>query len=214
MVAEEISCFVELLGEYRRLKKTGNHEREYAKLINEARRIFVKAISWMVGKDNAEDLAQDKILKVLGYILDTDHKPDYAEKYLYRSAKNAAIDYIRKCKRMKTVPAENVNQLSRYEQELMAQRCSVDEEKLQVLKQKVKEAINNPSMPKSYRRVLEEHYLKGVPIGTLAEQELAANPITRDGNPRSLTTARNTVDKRLERARKWLKQAVVQKPVE
>jgi len=85
----------------------------------------------------------------------------------------------------------------------------LDHEKQAELRRLVRDALGRA--PENYRRVIERHYLDGVPIDEIAAEYYEGISSDVDGSDSAAVEsaqkrARNRVDQHLTRAKQWLRQ--------
>jgi DNA-directed RNA polymerase specialized sigma24 family protein len=81
----------------------------------------------------------------------------------------------------------------------------------QALLDRIKEILNEPETPPSYRDILVAIHFTDPPvtINELAAKDLAEHPVNRQGVARTAKQARAAVDQKLKNARKWLRDRLV-----
>ena len=82
------------------MKKGSDRESDFAKLYEKNfRGIIAQILKYVADYEAAEDLSQECFIKIYNCRDKLDFNSDNARNYLYKSAKNAAIDYNRKLAR-------------------------------------------------------------------------------------------------------------------
>ncbi len=142
-------------------------------------------VTYSVAKDvqEAEDLTQEAFIKMV------DALPSYQSQgfktWISRIAFNTAIDSYRKKKRRKEELTSYDEPMLRYPLEESAEKAMLKEERLV----KVRQAIQD--MPENYRAVVYAYYIKEQSYADIASE---------------LGLAEKTVEMRLYRARKWMRE--------
>ncbi len=178
-------------------------------LYAETRRLLVVLARGMVGAEVAEDLAQDKVVRLVDHLIDDDVALEAAPSYVRKTARNAAVSYIRKRKSRREDLYEPVDMAAVAESgpDAEGEQIAVEQERSrQRARERMLAALAHPRLAERYRRALREHYIEGKPVEQMAAEELARQPAdqrTRSGAERR---ARNVVDQLLSRARTRLRQ--------
>lgn len=170
-----------------------------------ARSIFVAArraiLSWRCPPDDAEDLAQDVTLRVLAVVAAEESRAGHEDGLVRVAARNAFVDWYRRTHRQVRVSLDDVPEKTLDEAwEEMADRRGTRMESRRDDCDRLWALL--PSAPASYRKVIEAAYIEGKSISALVEEELG--PGASGANEEQWERARNRVDQRLSRARKWL----------
>lgn len=150
-----------------------------------------------------EDLCQDKLLLILGKLVEGRVEPGKEDGYVWRCGETLAISFFRKTRRAPVLLEEG------QEEEIPAPTSSQDgtrkEKKLEEGVKRLREVLRSKALSPAEQQLLQDVYVNQVPIGELAERELQQNPLLlrgpHAGTRRTLEQARNSVDQRLTRAR-------------
>ena len=175
--------------------------------------ILVRALRFHgLSHEDAEDRAQDKVVGVCDHLKAGDVEPGKEEAYVWQAGKRASLDVYRRRareseKEQKLRSAQTTGTSGGAIGDAGAQPDQPsDQETAQVV---AVISSHQDEMPKTYRYVLYERYVKRRSIDDLAKEELRQNPTGKaPGKERTLKQARYVVDQRLKRARFWIKQRV------
>lgn len=158
--------------------------------------------------DDADDAAQDKVLKLVRILLAGATAPGSERAYVERTAQRAAADFFRRRKRRREVELFDESVGDEAPRELVKEPpgLGADAVSARQAADHLGELLRPGSkMPDAYRAAIAAiHGHPPISIETLAAEELARSPRSRDGTARTIKQARNVVDQRLTRARKWL----------
>ncbi len=170
----------------------------------------------------AEDLAQDKVVSLVNYLIDNNHPNPNA--VIRMAAIQKFNDEHRKNRRSKANYHESIDktdcdsdnkyspalkQLDRFQfiEWEWGQRTS---EYIANLRHQIERCLEKIS--DADRELLIEIYFKNRSIEELSEEDLIKQPVVqkglRAGNRRTISEARNAIDQRLTRARVQLKRAI------
>ena len=169
-----------------RLCKEGDEE-SFGALVNKYKtKVFHLAYSMTQNSDISDDLAQEVFIKAFFSLPKFKLKSSFGT-WLYRIAVNHIRDFLRKEGRVKHISFERLPEMSLpQESEIKAREREMDNEKR---KRIVMETIQN--LPEKYRIILSLRDIQGTPYGEIAK---------------ILNISPGTVDSRLHRARKLLKE--------
>ena len=175
------------------------------------RRMRAYAASRIGSRDvpEVEDRAQLVTLVILDKIRTNEISHGGEDRYIDRAARNAALDVVsgkgtRRAQEVPT-PQESIDAVG---SDPFEDAEAAGE--LLWLQALIRELI--PQAPASYREILEQHYLGGVPQSVLADEELARRGLggkTTDVAER--TKAQQVIYKRAERARTWLQREIAKR---
>lgn len=167
-------------------------------------------VGMRVPADAADDLANETTMQVLERMERGVVAPGHEDGYARRCAQNRARDFFRERSGIYAVPAS----LRATDEDLAchapnAERLLVVHEELaEEAAQAARVARAVAKAPGAYRAVLEARYVRGEEIEAIVDRELAERGDDRvDAAARR--RVRNAVDKRLERARNWLRARLV-----
>ncbi|TCT19652.1 RNA polymerase sigma factor (sigma-70 family) [Melghiribacillus thermohalophilus] len=167
------------------IKKIKSGNQQALRLLIEKYKQHIFKITYSVVKDlqEAEDLTQEVFLKMM------DALPSYESRgfksWLSRIAFNTAIDAYRKKKRKHEELTAFEEDAFHPIQEESAEWAVIDTER----KRNIEQAIGE--MPESYRTIVKAHYLEGKSYQEIGEE---------------FHLAKKTVEMRLYRARKWMRE--------
>ncbi|MFW6087643.1 MAG: RNA polymerase sigma factor [Myxococcota bacterium] len=172
--------------------------------------------------DEAADVAHDVVLEAVAKIERGDGGATNPDAYVRRMASSRMIDHLRRgtARRHREQSRDDPSaEQSSADEASVLSLPAVDPEAL-LLEREARDAVKLEAerlrvlleeAPAAYRQVLEQHYIRGVPIVDLAEREYEAR--VRDGKvkpddaseARHRKQARDLIDARLSRARSWLR---------
>jgi len=171
-----------------RRSKEGDEE-AFGALVNAYKtKVFNMAYSLTRNREIADDLAQDVFIKAYFAL------PKFKEKsrfgtWLYRIAMNHSRDYLRKKGPLSQVPfKETIGDPATLDEEMMQKEREMDQKQKH---QVIHEALGK--LPEKYRTILSLRDMQGFPYEDIS---------------RILGISPGTVDSRLHRARKMLRQKV------
>jgi DNA-directed RNA polymerase specialized sigma24 family protein len=153
--------------------------------------------------EDAADWAQKKVLLVARHLEAGDAGADREEAYVWGAGRNAAADSHRQRKRRREVSITNAGGEDRPLPSL--EPDSEEEAQRKQRADRLREILDEPGPPASYREILRRVYLEDVEISVIADEELARPGRGGGGTARTPKQARYAVDQRLTRARAWLK---------
>lgn len=166
------------------------------------RELLMRAVlARRVPVQDAEDIVQDKILKILSALL-SGRAEGREDGYVWRCGETSAISYFRKQKRL-PIPVDG-DDFEGHQAPDDGRSKLEEEQELKTQAELLHEILEGKELPEVARTLLEQVYVHELSIDELARRELESHPAGRDGTPRTLGQARNTLDQRLTRARKKL----------
>lgn len=158
---------------------------------------------------DVDDVAQEVSARFVADLRDAGLIPERPEALVWRMSENRAKDLWRAARRGR-------NAIDRFTAEATIQPAVQDPEGLwldrerQIWSQRtVRELLKQA--PENYQTVLRRHYLEGVSIETMAEEEFQSQLRLGAGEPSEVDAlslrrkARNRIDQHLKRGRDWLR---------
>lgn len=201
--------FVALLEKARSGPGEADAGRLRGELHAETRRLLVVLVRGMVSAEEAEDLAQEKVVQLADHLITDEVALRAAPSYLRRAARNEAVSQIRKRKSQREVlyePADLVD-VAQTSQDAEQDRIEIEQKQdRQRARQRLVAALEHPRLADRYRRALREHYIEGKSIEQMAAEELERQPAEKRAHGGAERRARNLVDQLLSRARARLRQ--------
>lgn len=153
---------------------------------------------------DAEDLVQHKVLKLLRYLEGGRATPGKEEPYVVRCGNNLAKSFFRTHQRQQE-RFEDQDPSEEGEPEDSSRFRDEEEEQRREHFRDLDAVLESGVISEAEKELLEDVYLREIPIEELARRDLAANPKVlrgpRKDTPRTPEQARNTLDQRLTRAR-------------
>lgn len=162
-------------------------EEAFAALVNKYKtKVFNLAFSLTHNRDTADDLAQEVFLKAYLSLPKFQLKSEFGT-WLYRITVNHAKDYLRKRMKMKEIHLDDLA-ASQEEETQVKEKKEEEEQKRKILFRSLSE------LPEKYRLILTLRDIQGFSYEELAN---------------ILKISPGTVDSRLHRARKMLRQKII-----
>jgi DNA-directed RNA polymerase specialized sigma24 family protein len=169
--------------------------------------LFVELRRHGLQEADADDAANGGLLKVLDSLLADPAMAD-PEAYVRRAAKHLWIDVQRHRGSRAYMAPVDVQAPALAER--LAVKDSAKEEQDKDLLRCLEEILARPDSPVNYVCILDAHYLWEIPIEVITCHELWQRSIQPPGTLQEQKKARNSVDQRLTRARKWLQREAEQ----
>lgn len=175
-----------------------------------ARPLAVRAAASSGAKDaEVEDVAQHAIERFVRQLHRPDKRIDHADALLWRIAENKAKDGHRRRKRREEGQERLLRDPTAFDEPPASpERLYFEEESRRRVAELLRATL--AKAPASYRSVIEQHFLEGVPIEDIAEAYLAELETDLDrSDAKALEAARkkarNRADQHLSRGKKWLR---------
>ena len=168
-------------------------EDAFAALVDRYRtKMFNLAYSMTRNREEADDMTQDVFVKAWRHISGFQGRSAFGT-WLYRIAVNTVRDFMRRESRFPKIEYQDYHAQSRHEEDaLHKNEAKAEQERLKDI---LRRAMR--TLPEKYRVILSMRDIQGMPYGEIA---------------RILGLSPGTVDSRLFRARKRLRQAVERMP--
>jgi len=189
----------EALEAYRATRSEADRNRLAAAI----RALLLKAVRYAgVSEEDVEDVAQDRAMPLLAALVAGAKSP---EALVWRAGANAGNDWHR---RRKSGIRKDTRALHPADLEKLTAPAGDEGPSIDELLGRIARVTGDPRMRSTYREALNAHYGEGRSILAIAEEDLQANPTSKDGSERTLAQARSTVEQRLKRARDWVRARV------
>jgi RNA polymerase sigma factor (sigma-70 family) len=187
-----------------------DRDRLAAMLLEVARGIAQRAARGMgLASADAQDVAQDVLRELFAFLDTAAPFRRNADAYVWWLAENRTRDWLRAAKRRRVREEQLLQEAAVAPSTSQPLAELLERERLDVMRARVRQLI--VEAPPNYRNVLERRLLDGELIEEIAEDEFrqrVARGEVNPQNPAEVTAARraarNLIDQRLTRARRWL----------
>lgn len=167
----------------------------------DVRRVLVRELLRLgLQAADADDLAQEKVLRIVGHLVDGGVAPGSQTAYVRSAGRKAAIDLFRRHERSQRLRRRSVFETADAPRAFTPETSAHDAE----IRRLLDEILTDEDMPASYRGVLRDYYVRGRSTESLAAEDLERSPVDKRGHPRTLPDGRSAVTRRLSYARAWV----------